>query len=79
MYNTPFHTKDISKKTFLVTGGSFDFYELGQPLFIEDGILNELVGIEKIRQYVFYTETKQNLRFTNDDLQLGSQEIVNYF
>ena len=40
------------------TGGSFDFYELGQPLFLEDGNLNELVGVEKIRQYVYYTETK---------------------
>jgi len=34
---------------------------LGQPLFNEDGNLNETVGIEKIRQYVFYTETKQSL------------------
>ncbi len=43
------------------TGGSFDFYELGQPMFLEDGNLNELVGEEKIRNYVFYTETKQPL------------------
>lgn len=40
------------------TGGSFDFYELGQPLFNEEGNLNESVGIEKIRSYVWYTETK---------------------
>lgn len=40
------------------TGGGFDFYELGQPMFLEDGNLNELVGVEKIRQYVYYTETK---------------------
>ncbi|MCX6239477.1 MAG: site-specific DNA-methyltransferase [Bacteroidia bacterium] len=43
------------------TGGSFDYYELGQPMFIEEGILNEAVGIRKIRQYVFYTETKQTM------------------
>ena len=43
------------------TGGSFDFYELGQPMFLEDGNLNELVGVEKIRQYVYYTETKTSL------------------
>lgn len=42
-------------------GGSFDFYELGQPMFLEDGNLNELVGVEKIRQYVYYTETKTPL------------------
>ncbi|MEM0544040.1 site-specific DNA-methyltransferase [Flavobacterium sp. j3] len=43
------------------TGGSFDFYELGQPMFLGDGNLNELVGVEKIRQYVYYTETKTPL------------------
>jgi len=43
------------------TGGSFDFYELGQPMFLKDGNLNELVGVEKIRQYVYYTETKTPL------------------
>lgn len=43
------------------TGGNFDYYELGQPLFLEDGNLNEIVGEEKIRQYVFYTETKTPL------------------
>jgi len=39
------------------TGGSFDYFELGQPLFIEAGVLNELVGIEKIRAYIWYSET----------------------
>jgi adenine-specific DNA-methyltransferase len=43
------------------TGGSFDFYELGQPMFLEDANLNEAVGVEKIRQYVYYTETKTPL------------------
>jgi adenine-specific DNA-methyltransferase len=46
------------------TGGSFDFFTLGQPLFLEEGNLNELVGVEKIRQYVFYTETKTPLTET---------------
>jgi adenine-specific DNA-methyltransferase len=45
-------------------GGSFDFYTLGQPMFLEDGNLNEIVGVEKIRQYVFYTETKTPLTET---------------
>lgn len=43
------------------TGGSFDFYELGPPLFCEDGNLNEAVGIAKLREYVYYTETKSAL------------------
>jgi len=40
------------------TGGQFDFYTLGQQFFDEDGNLNEEIGIEKIRNYVYYTETK---------------------
>jgi len=43
------------------TGGSFDFYELGLPMFLDDENLNEAVGEEKIRQYIFYTETRTTL------------------
>jgi adenine-specific DNA-methyltransferase len=43
------------------TGGAFDFYELGQPIFNEDGNLNETLGVQKIRSYIFYSETKTPL------------------
>lgn len=42
------------------TGGSFSFYELGAPLFHGD-LLNEDVGIDTIREYVYFMETRQNL------------------
>jgi adenine-specific DNA-methyltransferase len=48
-------------------GGAFDFYVVGEPLFLEDKNLNEAVGTEAIREYVSYTEsipTKQ--RFSGD-------------
>ena len=54
------------------TGGSFDYFELGQPLFIEEGILNELVGIEKIRAYIWYSETH-----TNYELGIRNNELEN--
>ena len=47
------------------TNGSFDYYTLEQTLFLEDGNLNELLEIEKIRQYIYFTETKTNLPTTN--------------
>lgn len=47
------------------TGGSFDYFELGEPIFNENGLLNEAVGIEKIRQYVYYTETRSSLTLAN--------------
>lgn len=43
------------------TGGDFTFYDLGQPLLLPDGNLNEEVGSAKIREYVWYTETKEPL------------------
>jgi adenine-specific DNA-methyltransferase len=64
------------------TGGNFDFYELGQPMFLEDENLNELVGIEKIRQYVYYTETKGSLIETkhNDNKHfLGKHNDTAYY
>jgi adenine-specific DNA-methyltransferase len=39
------------------TGGSFDYYTLGEPLFDKDKNINENISIEKIRQYIWYTET----------------------
>lgn len=64
------------------TGGSFDFYELGQPLFLENGNLNEFVGIEKIRQYVFYTETKTPLapiKHTDNNYFLDKHNDTAYY
>ena len=40
------------------TGGGFSFYDLGEPL-MNGGELNENVGVEKIREYVWFMETRQ--------------------
>ena len=42
------------------TGGNFSYYELGEPLMVDD-VLNENVGVNKIREYVYFTETKCRL------------------
>lgn len=41
-------------------GGDFSYYELGETL-MENGKLNEDVSADKIREYVYFTETKQRL------------------
>ena len=41
--------------------GDFNFYELGDPLFIDENTINEEVGEEAIRQYIYYSETKHAL------------------
>lgn len=40
------------------SNGKFDFYELGLPLFDENQNLNEQVGINKIREYIWFSETR---------------------
>lgn len=37
-------------------GGGFDYYTIGEPIFLENEHLNEAVGEEAIRSYVAYSE-----------------------
>ena len=48
------------------TGGNFSFYDLGEPLLHGD-VLNEKVGVEKIREYVYFTDTKASLPESHPD------------
>lgn len=45
------------KKSVEGTGGNFSYYELGMPVFNGE-LLNEEIGEEEIRKYVYYTETR---------------------
>ncbi|QEC79244.1 site-specific DNA-methyltransferase [Mucilaginibacter ginsenosidivorax] len=67
------------------TGGSFDYYILGEPLFVGENreYLNEAVGIDKIKNYVWYSETRTALdKFTPgaaDDTLLGVHHNTAYY
>ena len=43
------------------TGGDFTFYDLGPVLLLPNGNLNEDVGAAKIREYVYFMETKASI------------------
>lgn len=62
------------------TGGSFGFYELGDPLFL-DGYLNPAVAIDHIREYIWYTETNSNYDRKQSDnaYLLGTEAGVAYY
>ena len=49
------------KNAVVGTGGDFTFYDLGEVLLLPDGNLNENVSADKIREYVYYMETKEAL------------------
>lgn len=48
------------------TGGNFSYYELGEPLMVGD-VLNENVSVDKIREYVYFTDTKSRLPEAHPD------------
>jgi adenine-specific DNA-methyltransferase len=63
-------------------GGEFDYYELGQPIFKEDKNLNEKVGEDKIRKYIYYAETRQHLerqRTDNNKYLLDTYNDTGYY
>ncbi len=43
------------------TGGGFTYYELGEPLFNDDGLLNADLPVDRIREYIWYSETRTPL------------------
>ncbi len=65
------------KKAVEGTGGAFDYYELGQPVFKADKNLNEAIGEDKIREYIYYTETKQHLTREREEVHKYLLDIFN--
>ena len=63
------------------TGGDFTFYDLGQTLLLPDGILNEEVDTDKIREYIWYTETKMPFVTvtTDNPYYLGKHNDTGYY
>ncbi len=61
------------------TGGDFTFYELGQSLFLDNGFLNEAIGLPKILEYVWYTETKEPFVAQKEKYLLGAKHDTAYY
>lgn len=62
------------------TGGAFDFYELGLPLFDENENLNEEVGLQKIREYIWFSETRSSFTEPNaENYFLGKKDESAYY
>ena len=49
------------------TSGEFTFYDLGPVLLLPDGNLNEEVGAARIREYVYFMETKSSIEPSKED------------
>jgi len=56
----------------------FNYYELGEPLLLPDGNLNENIPNQKIYEYIWYTETKTAYN-SHDNYYLGTTSNTAYF
>ncbi|MCR9065183.1 MAG: site-specific DNA-methyltransferase [Cytophagales bacterium] len=65
------------------TGGAFDYYQLGLPLFIGENkeFLNENVGVDKIKEYIWYSETRSSFdtRTNGHEFHLGDKNQTAYY
>ena len=63
------------------TSGDFTYYELGEPLFKDGKNLNDSVGEDEIRKYVFYMETKKSIQKNLGDNKylLGTNNDTAYY
>ena len=57
---------NVKNKTVQGISGDFSYYELGEPL-MNGEVLNENIPVDKIREYVFFTETKCVLPKSQED------------
>ena len=63
------------------TGGNFSYYELGSPLFLQDGTINNDIDTAEIRKYIWYTETN-GLEYAENGQEkyyLGSHNDTAYY
>ena len=63
-------------------GGDFSYYKLGECLLLEDGNLNDNVEVHKIREYVYYMETREPLPIydnTDNKYYLGRNKDNAYY
>jgi adenine-specific DNA-methyltransferase len=64
------------------TGGDFSYYSLGESLLLPNGNLNENVDVEKIRDYIYYMETKEPLLISenlDNQYYLGRNKDTAYY
>ncbi|TQS80254.1 MAG: hypothetical protein A3205_05765 [Methanomassiliicoccales archaeon Mx-03] len=61
-------TREIEAGSTNAVPGSFSYYELGEPLFDEDGLLKKGVELQTLREYVWFMETRTPYAPTGSDI-----------
>ena len=74
------YAENITAERVKRVGGNFDFYEIGDEIFIDDE-LNENIPLEKIREYIWQTETRTPYKKFSTDCEefLGVHKDTAYY
>ena len=73
------YAESITAERVRRVGGSFDFYELGEPLFDDDGFINKKIDREKIFDYIYFSETGKHYAAAAEEFLLGVDEGIAYY
>ena len=73
------YAENITAERVKRVGGEFNFYELGESLFDEDGFLNENLPREKIFEYIYFSETGKNYVPSAEENLLGVDDDRAYY
>ena len=71
------YCENITAERIRRVGGNFNYYELGEPLFINKE-LNPKIELKRIREYIYYSETRQPLE-VDDEYYLGTYNDTAYY
>ncbi len=66
-------------KTKAATGGDFSYYSLGERVFDDEGNLNEALGVDKIREYVAWSERLTGAESGENPYWLGEKDQTGYY
>ena len=59
--------------------GDFAFYELGEQILLEDGNINPDISENDVKQFIYYSETHQELDSNSDGCYMGSLSNTAYY
>lgn len=66
-------------KNYNAINGDFGFYELGEPILLDDGNLNPNISEMDVKQFVYYTETHKELENKANDSYMGTNNGTAYY
>ena len=69
----------ISESVNWKGGAGFTFYNLGCPIFDQDGLINKEVKFDALSSHVWFSETKTSLRLKNRSPFLGVHNETGYY